>query len=194
MTNGNQTSTRFKDEIGIISPWAFFIAFLGFLSMVVVMVVLVGRDQNAPPVAVRWLLGIITGARARLLYRADWLCKPGRGTARYEPLALDAHRSLCPQRSGNRPLFCFAQAAHHQLSSMWCDGRAGLWFLSQVPLPPAAGLPALPARRESRRQVLPVLRWVPGGDCQRAIFSCAKPTLNFGGHSAVLEVVTEVQM
>jgi len=62
MTNGNQTSTRFKDELGIISPWAFFIAFLGFLSMVVVMVVLVGRDQNAPPVAVRWLLGIITGA------------------------------------------------------------------------------------------------------------------------------------
>jgi len=61
MTNGHQTSIRFKDELNIISPWAYFLAFLGFLSMVVVMVVIVGRDPNAPPLAVRWLLGIIVG-------------------------------------------------------------------------------------------------------------------------------------
>jgi hypothetical protein len=58
----NETSTRFTDEMRIISPWAYFLAFLGFVSMVVVLVVIVGRDQNAPPLAVRWLLGIITGA------------------------------------------------------------------------------------------------------------------------------------
>jgi len=62
MTNGNRTSTRFKDELSIISPWAFSLAVLGFLAMVVLIVVLVGRDHDAPPVAVRWLLGIITGA------------------------------------------------------------------------------------------------------------------------------------
>jgi ABC-type Fe3+-siderophore transport system permease subunit len=62
MTNGNRTSTRFKDELSIISPWAFSLAALGFLSMVLLLVILIGRDHDAPPVAVRWLLGIITGA------------------------------------------------------------------------------------------------------------------------------------
>jgi RNA polymerase subunit RPABC4/transcription elongation factor Spt4 len=57
----NETSTRFTDEIRIISPWAYFLALLGFLSMVVLLVVIVGRDENAPPLAVRWLLGIIVG-------------------------------------------------------------------------------------------------------------------------------------
>jgi len=62
MTIGNQTSTRFKDEIRIVAPWAFFLAVVTFLGMVVLVVVVAGRDHNAPPVAVRWLLGIIAGA------------------------------------------------------------------------------------------------------------------------------------
>ncbi len=61
MTNRNQTSTRFKDEIRSISPWVFFIASLVLLSMVVLLVVVVGRDHNAPPLAVRLLLGVIAG-------------------------------------------------------------------------------------------------------------------------------------
>ena len=61
MTIRNQTSTRFKDEIRIISPWAFFLATLVFLSMVVLLVVVAGRDHGAPPIAVRWLLGVIAG-------------------------------------------------------------------------------------------------------------------------------------
>jgi Double zinc ribbon/Phospholipase_D-nuclease N-terminal len=61
MTNRNQTSTRFKDEIRIISPWALSLAGLVFLSIVVLLVVVVGRDQNAPPLALRCLLGVIAG-------------------------------------------------------------------------------------------------------------------------------------
>ncbi len=61
MTNRNQTSTRFKDEIRIISPWAYFLAALVLLSMVVLIVVVAGRDHNAPPLAVRGLLGIVAG-------------------------------------------------------------------------------------------------------------------------------------
>src|SRR5208337_1187714 len=61
MTNRNQTSTRFKDEIRIIPPWVFFLATLVLLLMVVLLVVVVGRDHNAPPLALRCLLGVIAG-------------------------------------------------------------------------------------------------------------------------------------
>jgi RNA polymerase subunit RPABC4/transcription elongation factor Spt4 len=61
MTVRNQPSTRFKDEIRIISPWALFLAILVFLSMVVLVVVVAGRDHNAPPAALRLLLGILGG-------------------------------------------------------------------------------------------------------------------------------------
>jgi len=61
MTNRSQTSTRFKDEIRIISSWALFLAILVFLSMVVLVVVVAGREHNAPPAALRLLLGILAG-------------------------------------------------------------------------------------------------------------------------------------
>ena len=61
MTIRNQTSTRFKDEIRIISPWAFFLAIGAFLSAVVLLGVVTGRDAGPPPPAVRWLLGVIAG-------------------------------------------------------------------------------------------------------------------------------------
>ncbi|MGA2966408.1 MAG: zinc ribbon domain-containing protein [Terriglobales bacterium] len=62
MTNGNHTSTRFKDEISIISRWAYFVAILVFLAMEVLLVVVVGRDHDAPPLALRCLLGAVAGA------------------------------------------------------------------------------------------------------------------------------------
>jgi hypothetical protein len=58
----NQRPTRFVDELRIISPWVFALVFLAFVSIVVSFVVLVGKDHNPPPVAVRWLLGIAAGA------------------------------------------------------------------------------------------------------------------------------------
>lgn len=61
MTNRNQTSTRFRDEIRIISPWAFFLAIVVFLSAVVGLGVVAGREAGPPPPAVRWLLGVIAG-------------------------------------------------------------------------------------------------------------------------------------
>ncbi len=61
MTIGNQTSTRFKDEICIVSRWVFFLAVLVLVAMVVMLVVVVGRDHNPPPLALRFLLGVIGG-------------------------------------------------------------------------------------------------------------------------------------
>jgi hypothetical protein len=61
MATRNQPSTRFKDEIRIISPWAFFLAALALVSMTVVLVVVVGQDNHAPSLAVRWLLGLAAG-------------------------------------------------------------------------------------------------------------------------------------
>src|SRR5271170_6308269 len=61
MTIGNQTSTRFKDEIRIISPWAFFLATLVFLAVPVLFVIVIGKDHNAPTLAVRCLMGILAG-------------------------------------------------------------------------------------------------------------------------------------
>jgi Double zinc ribbon len=61
MATRNQPSTRFKDEIRIISPWAFFLAALALVSMTAVLVVVVGQDNHAPSLAVRWLLGLAAG-------------------------------------------------------------------------------------------------------------------------------------
>jgi hypothetical protein len=62
MTFRNHTSTRFKDEIRIISSWVFFLAAFVFLSVVVLFVAVLGKDHNAPPVVVRELLGVVAGA------------------------------------------------------------------------------------------------------------------------------------
>jgi hypothetical protein len=61
MTKRNQTSTRFKDELRIISPWAYSLAALVLVAMTVLLVVVVGKDRAAPPVAVRGLLGAMAG-------------------------------------------------------------------------------------------------------------------------------------
>ena len=58
----NQASTRFKDEIRIISPWVFFIAALAFLAGVVGLVIVAGKDNHPPPLAVRWVMGVAAGA------------------------------------------------------------------------------------------------------------------------------------
>src|ERR1700691_1771705 len=61
MTTRNQNSTRLKDEIRIISLWAFFIAALALVARPVLLVAVGGRDHDAPPLAVRWLLGVVAG-------------------------------------------------------------------------------------------------------------------------------------
>jgi RNA polymerase subunit RPABC4/transcription elongation factor Spt4 len=61
MTVKNPSSTRFKDEIRIISPWVFSIAALVLVAMVVLMVVVLGKDHDAPPIALRCLLGVAGG-------------------------------------------------------------------------------------------------------------------------------------
>lgn len=59
MTNSNQTSTRFKDEMRIVSPWGFFIAVMLGLALAVLFVVFVGMDPKAPTLPVRCLLAAV---------------------------------------------------------------------------------------------------------------------------------------
>jgi Double zinc ribbon/Phospholipase_D-nuclease N-terminal len=61
MTNRNQNSMRSKDEIRILSPWAFCLFTLVFLTISVAFVVVVGMDRHAPTLAVRCLLGVLAG-------------------------------------------------------------------------------------------------------------------------------------
>jgi Double zinc ribbon/Phospholipase_D-nuclease N-terminal len=61
----NETSTRFADEVRIISPWAFFIAALGFLAAVVGMALIAVFDKSAkpaPPLPVLVIFGIVAGS------------------------------------------------------------------------------------------------------------------------------------
>jgi RNA polymerase subunit RPABC4/transcription elongation factor Spt4 len=60
----NDTSTRFMDEVRIISPWAFFIAFLAFSAMLALMVLVTPADKIPPPKAVMALLGVVLGVAA----------------------------------------------------------------------------------------------------------------------------------
>lgn len=57
----NEDSTRFADEIRNLSPWAYFLALLGFLSMVALLVFIPLTDKTAPPIAVMVLVGILAG-------------------------------------------------------------------------------------------------------------------------------------
>jgi Double zinc ribbon/Phospholipase_D-nuclease N-terminal len=61
MPIANQPSTRFRDEIRSISPWAFALATAVFLFVTVALTIVIGKDHNAPPVPVRFLLGLIGG-------------------------------------------------------------------------------------------------------------------------------------
>jgi RNA polymerase subunit RPABC4/transcription elongation factor Spt4 len=62
MTNRNQTSARFKDEIRLVSLWVRILAVLVFLAAPPLFAIFVAMDRNAPPFAVRVLMGILVGA------------------------------------------------------------------------------------------------------------------------------------
>ena len=62
MTNGNQTSTRTKDEIRILAPWSYYLFAAVFVTMTVLIVIVVGHDPKAPPLPIRCLLSILCGA------------------------------------------------------------------------------------------------------------------------------------
>jgi RNA polymerase subunit RPABC4/transcription elongation factor Spt4 len=61
MTNRNQPSTRFRDEIRVLSEWVFALAAVVFIAVVVLMVIVLGKDRHAPPLAVRYAFGIAVG-------------------------------------------------------------------------------------------------------------------------------------
>jgi Double zinc ribbon/Phospholipase_D-nuclease N-terminal len=60
----NETSTRFADEMRIISPWASVFAALGFAAVVMGMVLIAVFDKSAkpaPPLPVLLIFGILAG-------------------------------------------------------------------------------------------------------------------------------------
>ena len=61
MPINNQNPTRFADELRIISPWAYFIAVLGFLTVLIVVIVATLTDKNPPPLPVMVVGGLVVG-------------------------------------------------------------------------------------------------------------------------------------
>lgn len=57
----NQTSTRFIDEMRIISPWAYVIAVVGFVAAVVGVIAATLADKNPPPLPVIVGVGLFAG-------------------------------------------------------------------------------------------------------------------------------------
>jgi RNA polymerase subunit RPABC4/transcription elongation factor Spt4 len=60
----NETSTRFSDEVRIISPWAYFIAALGFVATIAALMCAALMDKSTPrtpPLAVMVVLAIVGG-------------------------------------------------------------------------------------------------------------------------------------
>jgi len=57
---GNQTSTRSADEIRILAPWAYWLFTLILLTVIVLFVTVVAREQKHP-VAFYALLGVLAG-------------------------------------------------------------------------------------------------------------------------------------
>jgi len=58
----NETRTRFSDEIRIISPIAYFIAFLAFAGMQILFSTVVASDPKAPPFWAREGLVLLSGS------------------------------------------------------------------------------------------------------------------------------------
>ncbi len=61
MQVNNETQSGFQTEIKIIPAWAWTLAAIGFLTMQILLNVVVARQPDAPPAAVRALLGGLTG-------------------------------------------------------------------------------------------------------------------------------------
>jgi hypothetical protein len=136
MTYTTEPSTRFKDEIRIVSPWAYLVAALVFLAIPVLFMVLVNMDPKAPPFAVRCLLGVIAGtvvscyvvligyinqdAARRGMSRLWWtliaICVPnGLGILLYFVLR-KPRVNHCPQCSAEvEPGFSFCPRCRHAL-------------------------------------------------------------------------------
>ena len=58
----NDTSTRFADEIRVISPWAYVVALLPIFILPALLVFLARFDRSNPPIAVLIPAGIVVGA------------------------------------------------------------------------------------------------------------------------------------
>jgi len=57
----NQTSTRSKDEIRILAPWAYYLFTAVFVTITILFVTVVGMDPKAPRLPIRFLLGLLCG-------------------------------------------------------------------------------------------------------------------------------------
>jgi hypothetical protein len=62
MTTSNPTSTRSKDEIRVLAPWAFYLFTAVFVTVFALFLTLVNMDPHAPRLPIRCLLGMLAGA------------------------------------------------------------------------------------------------------------------------------------
>lgn len=60
MINGVQIKQS-QDEIRVLAPWTYYVFTLVFVVVTALFVILVGWDRNAPPFALRCLLGTLAG-------------------------------------------------------------------------------------------------------------------------------------
>ena len=61
MTIGNQSSTRSKDEIRILAPWAYYLFTAVLVIIAVLFVTVMGLDPKAPRLPIRCLMGLLCG-------------------------------------------------------------------------------------------------------------------------------------
>ena len=170
MATRNQPSTRFREEIGIVSPWVFFFAALAFVSVFVLLMCFIGRDHNPPPVAVRPLLGLIAGTVISCyIVLISYVNKDAgrRGMSRtlWTLIAI-----FVPNGLGIVLYFVLRKprTATVRNARPWSNPASAS---ASLPYPLAARLPALAGRSstEWRRQILPLLRRSRGSRCRRAV-------------------------
>ena len=180
MTNGNQTPTRFKDEIGIVPNWVFILAAVLALGLTGLLVCVMGMDRHAPAFPVRVCCSRPHGNRDQLLHRTHWLREPGCGTAPDEPHAVDADcRLRLPTVSESSSILsCASRVSRTVRNVMSRSNPASASVRGAAPACTRAS--ALPAQRERWRQVLSILVGGGAGSCisSRSGVECLKQSNN----------------
>jgi hypothetical protein len=146
----NETSTRFMDEIRVISPWAYFFAFLGFAAAGAAIVFATLTDRTGdrfytlPVLLPLGLLGGIIIACYVLLIGYVNGDAARRGMSRLGWTLLAIFIPHARYRSALR----FAETPDFELPTMQRDRRTRLWFLSSIPVPIKCRVSEVPAWRE----------------------------------------------
>jgi len=163
MTIGNQTSTRFKDEIRIVAPWGFLLcrsdlpgdgcAGCGPRRQ---------GSQVAPPLALRCLLGVVAGALLGCYVVLIGYINRDAGRRRMSRLLWTLVAIFVPTGSGSSSISSCASRAPPTARNAMADVEPGFSFCPRCRNRLQPVCPPLPARRKSRDKFCPLLRRSPG--------------------------------